>query len=343
MKNILSNLSDEKRREVAAMSADQYAAALKSGFDDTSLGSKQISVSGEDALELMPPGLPSPADVARFDRHMANFMAQYPQVNPSQNNVKTIGDWLKKHRAVPSFNNLVIAFEALFPVLELRIDVDVTPHAAKIGSSDHRDKVTNARKSKGLFIATAQPQPAKARKTESIVVMGSTLTAVDHARWMKPVSDAQSTPFDNVTADEMKAELSATDPDPAIILARVESAIRSFRSKFPDYEPTPENREIMELYLNQYNCDRANPQSYEMAYRFFKSNPKTEKYFKSDIDPITHGNTTIVTRDPHHGIDPTFDLTPQLRRKLRMMGSQEYYEWCAQHPEAAKELDKTGL
>jgi hypothetical protein len=339
MTSILSNLSDEKRKEVSAMTADQYGAALKNGFDDASLGSKQVSLSGEDALELMPPGMPSKVDNARFEQHMANFLAAYPQVNPSQNNVKTIGDWLKKNRAVPSFNNLVIAFEALFPVLELRIEVDVTPHAAAIGRTDHRDK-PNPKKPKGLYIATAQPQRVS-RETEIIVVLGSTLTAQDHAKLMKPVSAAP--PFQNVTADEMKTEMSATDPDPAIILARVESAIRSFRSKFPQYEPTEENRAIMELYLDQYKCDRANPQSYEMAFRFFQQNPHTMKHFESPVDPITHGNTTVVTREPHHGIDPTFDLTPQLRRKLRLMGSQEYYEWCAQHPEAAKELDKTGL
>ncbi len=161
---------------------------------------------------------------------------------------------------------------------------------------------------------------------------------------MQPHASREVSRVDGMTADAFYKEFLDNENDhlPDVIVKRIERAIGEFRNACPDYDPSdPENREIVELYLNEYNLDRGSAQTYVQAWEFYK---------RKNVVPIAPTDEVVIggrklgkTIPEIHGTDPTFNLNPQLRRPLRAMSSQELYEYFSQHPEVRAEVDKNGL
>jgi hypothetical protein len=210
-------------------------------------------------------------------------------------------------------------------------------------SGDYRDKTNIQSTKKPIYIPTAQSQQAK-RKLKTKFVRGGDLSATEQARLMQPHAVHQVSRVDGMTADQFYKEFLDNEDDytPDIIVKRVERAVGEFRSACPDYDPgDPKNREIVELYLNNYGLDRANSQSYIQAWEFYKRKGTVPTAPTDEV--VIDGRKLGKTNPDIHGTDPTFDLNPQLRRRLRAMSSQELYEYFGQHPEVRDAVDKNGL
>ena len=330
------------------MSADEYKKLLE-GAAGGVIHAAEIPTQPKYDLLPNPLRFPTPAESQQLDRDWEVFTSRYPALMLNENNGVTIVQFLKANKATASLRNLETAYAELFNEFEFTVVEEVSETAAKTtNAGDYRDK-TRAAKPKGLYIATAQPQPAK-RKTITRIVKGSELSAAEQAKFLQPSREKEVHRVEGLSADAFYSEFldNENDHTPDVIVKRVERAVGEFRSACPDYDPSdPSNREILELYFADYKkkhgieLPRDNATSYINAWRFYKTKNVVPVADTDEI--VVNGRKLGKTNPDIHGVDPTFDLNPQLRRRLRAMSSMEYYEYMAQHPEIKKQIDEGGL
>jgi hypothetical protein len=342
-------------RAVANMSADEYKKLLE-GAAGGVIHAAEIPTRPKYDLLPNPLRFPTPAESQQLDRDWEVFTSRYPALMLNENNGVTIVQFLKANKATASLRNLETAYAELFPELLFTVVTEVAEQSQTRNAGDYRDKTTRKPQSKRLYVSTTAPKAAT-RKTRTLVVKGRDLTAAEQARLLQPSRDREVNRVEGLSADAFYSEFldNENDHTPDVIVKRVERAVGEFRSACPDYDPSdPSNREILELYFADYkkkygiDLPRDNATSYINAWRFYKTNkdPKTGK----TVIPVAPTDEVVVngrklgkTNPDIHGVDPTFDLNPQLRRRLRAMSSQEYYEFMAQHPEIKKQIDEGGL
>ena len=334
-------------RAVANMSADDYRKLLE-GAADGVIHAPEIPT--QPKYDLIPQGrFPTAAESQQLDRDWDTFVSRYPAMMVNETNAVKIVEFLTSNKATASLRNLETAYSELFPELLFTVVTEVPEQSHARTASDYRDKANRKPTSKGLYISTAAPQSVK-RKTETYVVRGRDLTAAEQARLLQPSREREVNRVESLSADDFYSEFLYREDDhlPDIIVARIKRAIGEFLNRNPDYDSRdPQNRQILEMYFDKYKklhgmeLPKDVATSYQAAWDYFKANKVIPV---ADTDEIVINGRKLGKQNPEiHGVDPTYHLTPELRNRIRRMGSQELIEYLAQNPDVRKAIDEGGL
>jgi hypothetical protein len=189
----------------------------------------------------------------------------------------------------------------------------------------------------GLILVT----PENVGLSGSEAVKGKMLTSIPNwERVLEPVqvlteSEREQVRIANLTSDQYQAEFLQKDETPALILRRIESDIREFCKKHPEYDPTPEGKEILLSWIKEQGLHvchdsleaawSANQEKLHAANCIFDSGPSIAvKYGASTL--IDHRKPAIPSIERPVVIKEPETPKRWSRRDILDMTAQEYQD-----------------
>lgn len=195
--------------------------------------SNEIGQTGEHGLQLRPSRVATSYDIEAADESLRRFLNRFQQVVPSEENLKTLANFLHSRGALCNERNLKIAFENLWGKLSLRTIVKEIEEA------------TTKLNKRGQRVAADPyffPKPVKAELVEVVLSPADVrnLSSVQMDQFMKPMSFPGLTDSADAYArsEEFLADTPPREPrrQTQQTQAQIGFEVKAFVRAHPEYE-----------------------------------------------------------------------------------------------------------